>query len=163
MNLFKKRNNNNNTSKLPNIIINQKTSMKHWLIVIIVVIAIFLIVGFLHDQGLLNVKWQGLAILIAIIAGPYKLLKNYLTGGSKKTDKIIDKHLKIEAEEKIHRKEYDEKIIEKEEKIQELEKEIIYLDKKIEKVEKKKKNVYKEVEKMDLDEVQNEFADLYGD
>ena len=161
MDLFKKRD--NNTSKIPKIVINQKSSMKHWIIVIVIIVAIFLVIGFLHDQGLLNVKWQGLAMILAVIAGPYKLIKNYITGGTKKTDKILEKHEKIEAEEKIHREEYDKKVKEKEEKIQELENEIVYLDKKIKKVEKKKKNVHKEVEEMDMDELQDEFTDLYGE
>ena len=165
MSLFKK-NNKNFDEKLEQtkiVIKSNKSSMRHWLIVIVILVAVFLIVGFLSDQGYLNVKWQGLAMIIAAIAGPYKLLKNYINGGSKKTEKILDKHQKIEEEEKVHRVEYDQKIEEREKKIEKLDKEIDDLDKEIEKVEEKRKKVDKQTEKMSLDDLQNDFNDMYED
>ena len=165
MSLFKRNNKNfdENLNQTKIIIKENKSSMRHWLIIIIILVAVFLIVGFLHDQGYLNVKWTGLAMIIAAIAGPYKLLKNYITGGSKKTEKVLEKHQKIEEKEKIHRKEYDKKIEDREKKIEKLDREIENLDKEIEKVEKKRDKVDKQVESQSLDELQNQFADLYED
>ncbi len=144
------------------IVVNPRKSMKGWIWVIIIIIAVFLIVGFLHDQGYLNVKWQGLAMIFAVIAGPYKLLKNYIGGGSKKTKKMIEKHKQVAEEEKVHRKTYDADIAKKEDEIIKLEAEVEKLDKKIEDVRKEQQNIPKEVNNMSIDETQNEFLELYG-
>lgn len=146
------------------IVINtQKKSMKSWIWVILIVIALFLIVGFLDDQGYLNVKWQGLAIILAAIAGPYKLLKNYIEGGSAKSKQILEKHKKVAEDEKIHREVYDQEIERREKEIEKLETKVKYLDKKIEKVREEQKEIPKEVENLTLDETKNEFLDLYGE
>jgi len=146
------------------IVINsQKKSMRSWIWVILIVVALFLIVGFLDDQGYLNVKWQWLAVALAAMAGPYKLLKNYIGGGSVKSKQVLEKHKKVAEEEKIHREVYDKEIKKREEEIEKLETKVKYLDKKIEKVREEQKQIPKEVENLTLDETRNEFLDLYGD
>lgn len=146
------------------IVINTgKSSMRSWLWVGLIVVAIFLIVGFLHDQGYLDVKWQGLAIIIAAIAGPYKLIKNYITGGSVKSQQLIEKHKKIGEEERARKKVYDEIIVEKEKEIEKLQREVEYLDRRIEDEKDSRKDIDEKVKNMDLDEKQDKLSDFFGD
>lgn len=136
--------------------------MKKWIIVLIAIAAVFLIVGFLYDQGLLNVEWQWLAVIIAAVAGPYQALKNFFSGGSAKTEAILKRNEVTKIEEAQHREEYDKLIDEKKVEIENLQKDIDLLDTKVKLLEEKKKNINKEVDEMDSDEIQEELLKRFG-
>jgi hypothetical protein len=121
-----------------------------------------LIVGFLDDQGLLNVKWQWLTVLIAIVAGPFKMLKNFFSGGTSGTDSILKRNETTKIEEAAHREEFDLMITEKKAEIELLQKDIDLLDTKVQLLEEKKKNINKEVDEMNSDEVQDELIKRFG-
>jgi len=135
--------------------------MKTWIYVVIGLAITFLVVGYLNDQGLLNVKWQWLAVAISLLSGPFKLVKNWLSGNSK-VDSILDKNKQTKLEEATHRETYDKDIEAKKAKIEALQKDIDLLDTKIQLLDEKKKNVDTEVKNMSLDETKNEFNEIYG-
>jgi len=137
-------------------------NLKKWLFVIIGIALLFLIVGFLYDQGLLNVKWQWLAVIIAVVAGPFQALKNFFTGGTSKVDSILARNEQTKAEELEHRAVYDKMIEEKKIEIEALQKDIDLLDTKVQLLEEKKKNINKEVDDMSSDEVQDELNKRFG-
>jgi len=137
--------------------------MKTWVIIIGILIVVFFTIGYLNDQGYLDVKWTTLAMIFAVLSGPYKFIKGMFSGSKHKITKILDQNKADVAEEKIHRKVYDEKILEKEEKIQMLEKEIALLDTKLVEIEQKKQKIESEVNAMDSNEIQDSFNDLYGE
>jgi hypothetical protein len=134
---------------------------KRWWITALVIVAVLIVIGVMYDNGMLNFKWTGLTMLFAGLAGPYMLLKNWLLRNREAQD-ILGKHEKIRADEKIHRKETDEEISKKEQRIKDLNKDIELSEKKIELLEVKKKNVTKEVKKMSIEETQNEAINLFG-
>lgn len=137
--------------------------MKKWFwIVIIGLFLIFLIVGYLYDQGMLNVKWQWLTLIIAAIAGPFKIFKNMFSGGDDKVDSILKRNETTKLEEVAHREKYDTMIAEKKSEIEALQKDIDLLDTKVQLLEEKKKNIDKEVDEMDSDEVQDELIKRFG-
>jgi len=136
--------------------------MKKWIWFVVGIAALFLIVGFLYDQGLLNVKWEWLAVILAGMAGPYKVLKNFFSGGTSKTDAILKRNETTKLEEAAHREEYDILINEKKAEIEALQKDIDLLDTKVQLLEEKKKNINKEVDEMDSDEIQNELINRFG-
>lgn len=137
--------------------------MRHWIIILVIIAVAFVVIGYLQDQGYLDVEWQALAMFFAAIAGPYKFVKNKLSKSNNKVDRILEENEKIKTEEKLHREVYDVEINQRKEKISEIESEIEVLDNKLIDLEKKKQKVEKEVNSMDSDQVKNEFLDLYGE
>jgi len=136
--------------------------MKIWIYVLIGLGLLFLVVGYLDDQGILNVKWQWLTVAISLLAGPFKLVKGWLTGNKSKVDDILTKNKATQKEEVVHRETFDKDISDKKAKIDELQKKIDLLDTKIQTLDEKKNNVDKEVNNMSLDETKNEFEEVYG-
>jgi len=134
---------------------------KRWWITVVVIIVALIVIGVLYENGMLDFKWQGLTMLFAALAGPYSLVKNWLTRNQVIQD-IAQKHNNIRAEEKIHRVETDTKIEEKEKRIKELNKEIELSEKRIEVIELKKQKVDKEVKKMSVEELQDEAINQFG-
>ncbi len=134
---------------------------KRWWITVLVIIAVLIIIGVLYDNGALDFEWTGLTMFFAALAGPYTFVKHLLTK-NKRTDEILGKHKKIREEEKVHRKEYDFEITQKEQRIKELNKEIEFSEKKAKKLEEKKKKVEKEVKKMSIEETQDEAINYFG-
>jgi len=131
---------------------------------VIIIIVILLVLGFLYSQGLIHVKWEWLAIILAGLAAPFKLISNFLSGKSVKTQKILDSHVSRIQEEQKHRVAYDQTIKQKEERIIELEAEVASLEEKIDNIELQQQQVKKQVNQMtDIDDLQNAFIDAYGD
>lgn len=137
--------------------------MKRLLILLGVLIVVFLIFGFLVDQGYVqNIEWQWLAVVAAAAAGPYKAIRNIFSFDKDVTAKILDKQEKTREIEKIHRIEYDQTITEKKMHIESLSKEIEVLEKKLDIIEERKKNVRSQVRKMSTEEKIQEAQDLWG-
>ena len=134
---------------------------KRWWITILVIIVALIVIGVLYDNGMLNFEWTGLTMFFAALAGPYTLMKNWLTR-NKKTDDIVTKHKEIRANEKIHRTVADEEIISREKKIEDLNAEIEAAEKRIEVIEVKKKKTRKKVEEMSIEEMQDEAVNYFG-
>jgi hypothetical protein len=134
---------------------------KRWWITIIVIVAVLIVIGILYDNGMLNFKWTGLTMLFAALAGPYMFVKNWLLRNREAQD-ILGKHEKMRADEKIHRKETDDEILKKEQRIKDLNKDIELSEKKIQLLEEKKKNVVKDVKKMSIEETQDEAINYFG-
>ncbi len=139
--------------------------MKKWIYIIIILAVLFFVIGFLNEQGYLNVKWQWLAVAISLLSGPYKLVMNWIRGqgkGSSDIKDILAKNEQTKKEEQVHRVEYDKQIDEKKTKIDELQKDIDLLDTKIQLLEEKKKNIDKNVDGMNINETKNAFNEIYG-
>ncbi len=137
--------------------------MKLWKlgVILAIIIIILIVIGYLYTQGYLqNFEWQTATMIFAALAAPYKMVMNWLTSDSAK--EILEKHKDIRAEEKVHRKDMDAEISEKEKKIALLDKELELVQAKIEVLEERKKKIKPEVEKMSVNELQQEGQDLFG-
>lgn len=129
-----------------------------------ILIVIFLILGFLYSQGLIKVKWQFLAMVLAAAAAPFNLLKNYLSGGSVKTDKILERQRNRVEQEKKRRAQFDIYSKEKDAKISELEAEVVVLKDEISNIELEAEQNKKEVNDMtEIEDLQNAFMEGYSD
>lgn len=129
-----------------------------------ILIVIFLILGFLYSQGLIKVKWQFLAMVLAAAAAPFKLLKNYLSGGSVKTDEILKRQKDRVEQEKKRRAQFNIYSQKKDARISELEAEVVVLKDKISNTELETEQNKKEVNNMtDIEDLQNAFMEGYSD
>ncbi len=134
---------------------------RRWLITIGVIVLALIVIGVLHENGMLNFEWSGLTMIFAALAGPYALLKSWLIK-DKRTEELMQKQQARQSTEKQHRVAYDAEIKARENRIQELNKQIQHSEKKVQDIEKKKQSVEKEVNGMNLKELQNEGIDLFG-
>lgn len=137
--------------------------MNKWLITGLIVVVVLILVGVAYDQGLFNNMSGGtIGMILAGIAAPYMAVKNWLFGDSYRRQ-FKEKYTQMNADEQVHRVEYDQKIVEKEKRVAELDKEIQLLDAKLEVLELKKKNVEKDVKSMSVDQTKREVQNLFGD
>jgi TPP-dependent 2-oxoacid decarboxylase len=137
--------------------------VNRWLITGLVVIVILIIVGVAYDQGVFeNMSGSTIGMILAGIAAPYMAIKNWLFGDSYRKQ-FRQKYAQMNADEQVHRVEYDQKIAEKEKRVAELDKEIRMLDTKLELLELKKKNVEQDVKSMSIEQTKSEVKNLFGD
>ncbi|MBN2892270.1 MAG: hypothetical protein JXL97_10405 [Bacteroidales bacterium] len=138
--------------------------MKKLFWIIIIVLVIFLILGFLYSQGVINVKWQPLAMILAAFAAPFTFISNFLKGKSVRTDKIL-KQQKDSMDNLNNRKaKFDVYMKAKDTRIQNLEAEIIKLKDDISNTELQIKEKKQEVNQMtDINDLQNAFMEGYTD
>ena len=134
---------------------------RRWLITIGVIVVILIVIGILHENGMLNFKWQGFTMIFAALAGPYAFIKSKLVK-DKRTEELLKKHKIIREEEVIHRQHTDDEIAEKRKKIELLNKELELAEKRIEIIESKKNKVDKQVKEMSVDELQEEAVNYFG-
>ena len=135
---------------------------KRWLITIGVIVLVLIVIGILYDNGMLNFRWQGLTMVFAALAAPYTLVKNWLIK-DRKTQTLVNQHKDMLENEKKHRKDFDEQIKLKEDRIKLLDEEIKKSEKKVKEIEIKKKSVSKEVKEMSIEELQSEGVKYFGD
>jgi hypothetical protein len=134
-----------------------------WLITGLVVIVVLILVGVAYDQGLFdNIKGSTLTMILAGIAAPYMAVKNWLFGDKFRQD-FKQKYQTMNADEQVHRVEYDQKIAEKEKRIADLDKEIQLLDAKLSVLDLKKQKVEQDVKSMSIDDKKREVQNLFGD
>jgi peptidoglycan hydrolase CwlO-like protein len=138
--------------------------MKKWFWIILIIIVIFLILGFLYSEGLIKVKWQFLAMVLAAAAAPFNLIKNYLAGGTGKTDKILERQKDRVDKEKKRRARFDVYMKQKDEKINELESEVVVLKDEISNTELEIEQNEKDINNMtEIEDLQNAFMEGYSD
>ena len=137
--------------------------MNKWLIIGLIVIVVLILVGVAYDQGLFDsIKGSTLAMILAGIAAPYTLVKNWIFGDKFRQD-FKEKYQNMNADEQVHRVEYDQKIAEKEKRIADLDKEIQLLDAKLTVLDLKKQKVEQDVKSMSIDDKKREVQNLFGD
>jgi len=134
---------------------------KRWLITIGIIVLALIVIGVLHENGMLNFEWSGLTMIFAALAGPYALVKSWLLK-DKRTEELLQKQQVRKTTEIEHRKRTDAEINAREKRIQELNQEIQKSEKKVKEIEEKKQNVEKEVNGMSIKELQDEGIDLFG-
>ncbi len=138
--------------------------MKKWFWIILIIILVFLVLGFLYSQGLINVRWQFLAMILAGFAAPFTIIKNFLAGGNSKTNKLIQRHKDRVTQENLRRDEFDAYIAQKDKKIQDLEAEIVVLENDVENIELEIVDNEEKVNNMtEIDDLQNAFMEGYTD
>ncbi|MBN2663843.1 MAG: hypothetical protein JXR68_09360 [Bacteroidales bacterium] len=136
---------------------------KKWLWIVIILIVVLLFFGFLYSKGLINVKWQWLAVILAGAAGPFRFFSNLFSGKSVRSNQFVQSHQDRIDATKQHRIVYDQAIQEKEEKIKELEVQVNVLEQKIDDLELSQQQVHDQVSNMNDDDLQDAFLNLYGD
>lgn len=112
---------------------------------------------------MINVKWQWLATILVVAAGPFKFIANLFGSNSARTNKIMQDHYDRIDDAKNHRMVYDQAIKEKEDQIKELEAEVNVLEQKIEDLELSQQQIHNQVNNMDDNQLEDAFLNLYGD
>jgi len=136
---------------------------RKWFWIVIIIIVVLLIFGYLYSQGLINVKWQWLAVILAALAGPFKMFSSIFSGKSVRTNQLVQSHYDRIDDAKQHRLVYDQAILEKEERITELEAEVNVLEQQIDDLELSQQQIQTQVNDMNDDDLQDAFLNLYGD
>ena len=138
-------------------------SKKWFWIGFIVIIGLF-IVGYLYHVGVIKTNWQWLTIILAALAAPSQFLATVLGGKNRKVEKMLLAQKNRMQSEQAHRIAYDQVIKEKEQKIQELEAELAEMEDKLDSLTLQQQEVEKQVNNTtNLDELENEFLQAYGD
>ena len=138
--------------------------MKKWFWIILVLLVIFLILGYLYSQGLINVKWQFLSMILAGFAAPFTILKRFLSGGNSKANKIITRHRDRVVQENNRRAKFDAYVAQKDKRIQDLEAEIVILENDVENIEREIIDKEESIDNMtEIEELQNAFMEGYTD
>lgn len=138
--------------------------MKKIFWIIIILIVIFLVLGFLYSQGIINVKWQPLAMILAAFAAPFTFLTNFLSGKSVRTNKILEDQKKSMDKLKNRREKYEVFLEEKNQRIEELKAEVVKLKDDIDKQELEMKEKENQINNMsDIEELQDAFMEGYID
>jgi len=132
------------------------------IIIAITAVLVLVVVGYLYTQGYFqNLKWQTGTMILAAIAGPYKLVSNWVKGGGETND-ILKRNEAMRADEKKHRIEYDAQINAKQKQIDDLDKKINDLNAKVIEVDQKRAVVSQQVNTMSAPELQQKGKELFG-
>ena len=134
---------------------------RRWWITIGIIVVALIVIGVMHENGMLDFEWSGLAMIFAALAGPYHMVKKLLIK-DKRTEELLEKQTVRRTDEQTHRVTFDEDIEAKKKRIEELNREIDAAETRIKVIEKKKEDTVKEVKKMSVDEMQTEGIDLFG-
>ncbi len=134
-----------------------------WFWIGVIIIVVLLIVGYLYYKGLIHTSWQWLSVILVALAAPFQLV-NSMFGTNKKLNQILTNSSVRQQDEVKHREVYDKVIKQKEMRIQELEAQVDKMQDQIDTLELQYKKTDKEVmSETNVDELQNQFMDLYGD
>ena len=134
-----------------------------WFWIGLILIVVLLIVGYLYHKGLIHTSWQWLSIILMGLAAPFQLVSS-MFGTNKKLNQILTKSAGRQQDEVQHREIYDKVIKEKEMRIQELEAQVDKMQDQIDSLELQYQKTDDEVmNETDIDELQNQFMELYGD
>ncbi len=132
-------------------------------------LALLLIVGYLYNKGVIKTDWQWLTIILAALAGPYKLIEDSLKEkgkrhgrGKGKAQQILMRQLQIEKEEAVLRQQYEALLKQKELEIEELRAKLQKLQDQLEQLQLERKQIESEVQSMTLEEKSQEFSDYFG-
>ncbi len=132
-------------------------------------IALLLIVGYLYNKGVINVEWQWLSVILAALAGPYKLIQDSMKSkkkgsgrGQGKAHQILMRQLEIEKEEAILRQQYEALLKQKELELQELRAKLQKLQDQLEELQLERKQIETQVQSMSLEEKAKDFTDYFG-
>lgn len=139
-----------------------KNSSK-WFLIGIIIIILLAVLGYAYYKGWIHTSWQWLAAILAGLAGPFQFIAN-LFGKNQKIENLIKNSTDRKLSEQQHRLVYDNIIQQKEKRIQELQAEVNKMQNQIDSLELN----YKEIDKKyqnenDINTLQNQFLDAYGD
>ena len=138
--------------------------MKKWFWILLIIILIFAVLGFLYSQGLINVKWQPLAMILAAFAAPFTFLKNFISGGTGKTSKILQQQKNRVAEENKRRVQFDAYVKAKDERINELEAEVVKLETEVDSIKLEIQENEDDINDMtEIEDLQGAFMEGYTD
>jgi hypothetical protein len=133
--------------------------MKKWVTITLIVIGLAGVI-YLVQSGTLN--WQTISIIAAAIAAPFKFIAGLFSSKDEEQE-IIDRHQQIRAQEAEYRAGVATQIQEKEQNIVRLNQEVELIDQKLDELRRKRENVSKEVDAMNLSELQRAGQRLLGD
>lgn len=138
--------------------------MKKWIIIIGIILLALIVIGVLYDKGYMQFKWSTLSMIVAALAGPYQFIKNKFFNANSATQlqELLENNAQAKINDVEHRKEYDAKIAEKENKIKQLENQVTTLDNKLQELESEEANISTEVRAMTSAEIEAEFEKIYG-
>jgi len=120
--------------------------MKKWLIGIAIVAAIIVII-YLDQSGV--IKWQPLSMIVAAIAGPFKLLLGMTSNTEKK---IHEKHDAIRQKEAGYQSQLEGRIQDTQTRVEIFKQQIQTIDQELELLKKKRAKVDDIVDKMNIEE-----------
>jgi flagellar capping protein FliD len=130
------------------------------------IITLLLIVGYLYNKGLIKVDWQWLSIILAALAGPYKLIEDSLRSkGAKKATKaqqILARQVDVEKQEAILIQQYDALLKRKDLEIEDLRARLQKLEDQLEQLQLERKQIQSQVESMSLEDKAQQFSDYFG-
>lgn len=130
--------------------------MKKWLIALLIVLAIGAII-YLDQNNIIG--WQPLSMIIAAIAGPFKLLLGFF--GDKEAE-IREKHAAIRQREAEYQSQLEGKISSSQKRIELISQEIEVIDQQLELLKKKRAQIDAEVERMSPEEKKAAFRKYFG-
>ncbi len=103
---------------------------------------------YLDESGLIT--WQPLAMIVAALAAPFRLIWNLINDSE---EKIRKKHEQYRQRERQYQEMLENKIGRREKRITELDQQLDDLQRQMEKLERKRSEVQKIVERMNEDEL----------
>ncbi len=139
--------------------------MKKVFWVLIILVVIFLVLGFLYSQGIIKqISWQPLAVIFAAAAAPFTFLKNFFSGRSIRTDKILKEQQNSMNRLNRRKENFEVYMRVKDQRIKELEAEVIKLKDDINNMQMDMKDRENQINGMsDIGELQDAFMEGYTD
>jgi chaperonin cofactor prefoldin len=136
--------------------------MKAKWVIMLVIVSILVTLGILQTSHVIDIKWQGLSIVIAALMAPFKFLSSLLSSRQEKIDAIKSEHDLIRGQENDYQKQLEKRIQDREVKIEILNKQVDNLNSRVETLEDQTKNVDKKVDSMSINEKKQDFTELFG-
>ena len=137
--------------------------------IILGLVALLLLVGYLYNKGVIKTDWQWLTVILAALAGPYKLIEDSLKAkkkgagkGKGRAQQILMRQLEVEKEEAIIRQQYEALLKQKEMQLEELRAKLQKLQDQLEQLQLERKQIESEVQSMSLEDKAQEFTDYFG-
>ena len=134
--------------------------------VILGIIVLLLIVGYLYNKGVIKTDWQWLTIILAALAGPYKLIEDSLKDRGKqrvtKAQQILARQVEIEKQEAVLRQQYEALLKQKELELEELRARLQKLEDQLEQLQLERKEIQSQVKSLSLEDKAQEFNDYFG-
>lgn len=135
-----------------------------WFIVVIIVLVVLLALGFMYSKGLIHVKWQWLAVILAGLAGPFKFLSSLFSKQNNRITQIQQQQAQRIQNEQLHRQQYDQQIHDKDERIKNLESQVLKMQDQMQQLETQKQQTEVKINNMnDANKLQDAFGQAYDD